>query len=186
MRTWRHADRHPSEQAPQPKPLWNGQVAAPEPPLVKAKVLPAPAAKSAPAQPVLEVNRLPRKNLRLLIDAVGQRQVERDLDVHRTTVKRWLSGEVKIPGAQHLAIRYLLGDLPGTQGEWTGWRFAFGELVTPGGDRFTPGDVQAIRLQQQRARVLDQELREMRLRIKVLEKTLNQAGVAANEEQARG
>jgi len=138
-----------------------------------------------PAPPdLLEVNRLPQKHLRLLLDAEGQRRVERLLNVHRTTVRRWLDGSVKIPGAQHLAIRYLLGDLPGTDGQWVGWRFSHGELVTPGGDRFTPGEVQAIRLQQQRARILTQELLELRTRIKVLERTLDQVGMAANQEQA--
>ena len=178
--SWRGKHRHDDVT---PKPPWTGQAGVDKPLPPRAPVLQAPPVV-APAPPVLEVNRLPRKNLRLLIDAVGQRQVERDLDVHRTTVKRWLSGEVKIPGAQHLAIRYLLGDLPGTQGEWTGWRFAHGELISPGGDRYTSGAVLAIRLQQQRVEALDRELREMRLRIKVLEKTLDQVGPAANQEQA--
>ena len=56
---------------------------------------------------LLEVNRLPRKHLRLLLDAEGARRVERLLNVHRTTIRRWLDGTVQIPGAQHLAIRYL-------------------------------------------------------------------------------
>lgn len=54
---------------------------------------------------MLEVNRLPQKHLRLLLDAEGPRRVERLLNVHRTTVRRWLDGTVQIPGAQHLAIR---------------------------------------------------------------------------------
>ncbi len=133
---------------------------------------------------LLEVNRLPQKHLRLLIDALGQRQVERHLNVHRTTLHRWLWGKARIPGAQHLAIRMLLGDLPGTDGQWPGWLFRRGELVSPGGDRYTPGDVLATRLQQQRARALDQELREARIRIAVLEQTLDRYGVAANESQS--
>jgi hypothetical protein len=130
---------------------------------------------------LLEVNRLPRKHLRLLLDTEGQRRVERLLNVHRTTVRRWLDGTVQIPGAQHLAIRYLLGDLPGTDGQWVGWRFSHGELVSPGGDRFTSGDVQAIRLQQQRNQALDHEVRELRLKVRVLEQTLDRYGAAANE-----
>lgn len=177
---WRGKHRHDDVT---PKPLWNGQAGVDKPLRPLAPVLQGPAT-AAPAQPVLEVNRLPQKHLRLLLDAEGQRRVERLLNVHRTTVRRWLDGTVQIPGAQHLAIRYLLGDLPGTDGQWVGWRFAQGELISPGGDRYTPGNVLATRLQQQRAQFLDQELREMRLRIKVLEKTLDQVGPAANQEQA--
>ena len=164
----------------QHKPLWNGQAGVEKPLPPRAPVLQAPPVV-APAPPVLEVNRLPRKNLRLLIDAVGQRQVERDLDVHRTTVKRWLSGEVKIPGAQHLAIRYLLGDLPGTQGAWTGWRFAHGELISPGGDRFTPGRVLVVILQHQQIREMDHALRQAKSRIAQREQTIDRMGPAANE-----
>jgi hypothetical protein len=47
----------------------------------------------------------------------------RELDIHRTTLRRWLKEEIKIPGHQHQVIRLLLGDLPGTAGQWSGWRF---------------------------------------------------------------
>jgi Phage protein len=132
---------------------------------------------------VLEINERPRRDLRLLIDAIGQRAVLRHLNVHRTTVGRWLSGATHIPGAQALAVRALLGDLPGTCGAWTGWRFHDGELIAPGGDRYTPGDVLGIRLQQQRVSALDHELRALRLKVKTLEKTIDLYGPAANESR---
>lgn len=133
---------------------------------------------------MLEINERPRRDLRRLIDLIGQRAVERELNVHRTTVQRWLAGSVRIPGGQQLAVRSLLGDAPGTAGHWTGWRFHDGELLAPGGDRFTPGEVLSLRLQMQRAAQLDHEVRALRARVKVLEKTLDQVGVAANQEQA--
>lgn len=183
MRSWRHADRHPPEPAPQAKPLWNGQVGGASA-TVAAKVLKTRQPKP-PAPPVLEVNRAPQRDLRLLIEHMGLRGVERALDVHRTTVSRWLSGRCRIGGADLLAIRSLLGDLPGTDRKWTGWRFHDGELIAPGGDRYTPGDVLGIRLQQQRVSQLDRELRDLRARLKVLEKTVDLYGPAANQEQAR-
>ena len=132
---------------------------------------------------MLEINERPRRDLRLLIDAIGQRQVERALDVHRTTVSRWLSGAVALPGAQHLAVRALLGDLPGTANRWTGWRFHAGYLHSPANDTYTPGEVLAIRLQQQRADALDREVIKLKARIRVLEATMDQLTPAANQEQ---
>lgn len=132
---------------------------------------------------MLEINERPRRDLRRLIDLIGQRAVERELNVHRTSVSRWLSGAVAIPGAQHLAVRALLGHLPGTAGQWAGWRFHDGELLAPGGDRFTPGEVLSLRLQMQRAAELDREVRALRARVKVLEKTVDLYGPAANESQ---
>jgi hypothetical protein len=133
---------------------------------------------------VLEINERPRRDLRLLIDAIGQRQVERALNVHRTTVRRWLSGQTAVPGAQHLAVRALLGDLPGTAGAWTGWRFHAGYLHSPANDTYEPGEILAVRLQQQRVAALDRENRELKARIRVLEKTIDLVSPAANQEQA--
>lgn len=65
---------------------------------------------------MLEVDALPVRHLRQLIELVGQVRVERELNVHRTTVRRWLSGQVKAPGHQHHVIKMLLGDLPGGGG----------------------------------------------------------------------
>ncbi len=132
---------------------------------------------------MLEINERPRRDLRILIDTIGQRAVERALGVHRTTIARWGSGVVQMPGAAHQAVRHLLGDLPGTAGRWTGWRFHDGELIAPGGDRYTPGDVLAIRLQQQRVSALEHENRELRARVRVLEKTVDLFGPAANESR---
>lgn len=132
---------------------------------------------------MLETNERPRRDLRLLIDAIGQRDVERALNVHRTTVARWASGDGRIPGAQLHAIRALLGDLPGTAGRWHGWRFHAGLLHSPANDTYEPGEILAVRLQQQRVAALDRENRELKARIRVLEKTLDMTGLAANQEQ---
>lgn len=133
---------------------------------------------------MLEINERPRRDRQRLIDLIGQRAVERELNVHRTTVSRWLLGRVPVPGAQQLAVRSLLGHLPGTGEAWHGWRFHDGKLISPAGDTYTPGDVLGSRLQRQRADALDHELRALRLRVKVLEKTVDLYGPAANSEQA--
>lgn len=129
------------------------------------------------------VNTPPVHRLRQLIELIGQRRVERELNVHRTTVLRWLDGKVKIPGAQHLAIRGLLGDLPGTDGQWSGWRFHDGALLSPGGDAFSAGQVLSLVLLRQQLTAQRRELDALRLRVKVLE-TLTQE--SANEARATG
>jgi hypothetical protein len=132
---------------------------------------------------VLEINERPRRDLRALIELVGQSRVERELDVHRTTVSRWLQGSVAIPAAQHLAIKALLGDAPGTMGKWTGWRFHDGKLVAPGGDAFHPGDILSLILLRQQLTAQRRELDALRLRVRVLE-TLTQK--SANDARAVG
>ena len=111
---------------------------------------------------MLEVNQIPVRHLKELLEAIGQIAVERELNVHRTTIRRWLSGQIKIPGAQHQAIRMLLGDLPGTAGAWLGWRFWKGKLWSPGGDPFSAGDVLAIGLLRQQLAAREAELRTLK------------------------
>ena len=112
----------------------------------------------------LEINRLPVKHLKQAVELLGEKRVERELNVHRTTVRRWLAGRVAIPGKAHQVIRMLLGDLPGTDGKWTGWRFHDGDLVSPEGVRFTPGDVRAIPMRLQ----MVNQLHDENLRLKIL------------------
>ena len=131
---------------------------------------------------MLEVNALPGRHLRQLIELIGQRRVERELNVHRTTVKRWLTGQVRIPGHQHLAIRGLLGDLPGTCGRWTGWRFHEGELLSPGGDRYRPGDVLALVLLRQQLAAQGREIQTLKVRLAIAEEAERRHAGAANED----
>jgi hypothetical protein len=135
-------------------------------------------------RPALEVNARPGRDLRRLIDLVGQHRVERELNVHRTTVLRWLKGQVKIPGHQHQVIRLLLGDLPGTCGKWTGWRFHDGALVAPGGDAFGPGDVLSLVLLRQQLTAQRRELDALKIRLAVTERAEQRHAGAANEDLA--
>jgi ribosomal protein S14 len=92
---------------------------------------------------MLEINRQPLRELAAAIELVGERPLLRALDIHEKTLYRWRTGRCKIPGHQRQVIRMLLGDLPGTDGQWHGWKFLRGELVSPGGDSYRPGDVLA-------------------------------------------
>jgi hypothetical protein len=131
---------------------------------------------------MLEINALPDRHLRQLIELVGQRRVERELNVHRTTIKRWLAGTVQIPGAQHLAIRGLLGDLPGTCGKWNGWRFHDGELIAPGGEHFRSGDVLSLVLLRQQLSAQQRELERLKIRMAIAEEAERRHSGAANED----
>ena len=143
------------------------------------------ATKPACKTPMLEVNQRPGRDLRTLIERIGQLRVERELNVHRTTVKRWLAGQVRIPGAQHLAIRHLLGDLPGTAGKWTGWHFHDGELVAPGGDHYRPGDVLSLILLRQQLTAQRREIEALRVKLAIAEAAVERFAPAANEAQVR-
>ncbi len=134
------------------------------------------------AQPVLECNRAPLRDLAALLERYGEAGVCRHLDVHRTTVRRWVAGRVRIPGHQLQAIRMLLGHLPGTDGKWLGWAFFRGELCAPNGQAFSAGDVMAIGLNHQRIKALEAEVERLRIRLAVAEAAQPQA---ANDADLR-
>ncbi len=133
---------------------------------------------------MLEVNALPARDLERLIELVGQLAVERQLDVHRTTILRWRSGQIKIPGAKHQAIRELLGHLPGTDGKWEGWRFWQGKLLAPGGEAFGAGDILSLILLRQQLSAQQREIRELKVRVAVAE--AGHMHQAANSSRAVG
>jgi hypothetical protein len=139
-----------------------------------AQVLALPVPERKP-QPILECNRIPLRDLGALLEKYGELGVCRQLNVHRTTVRRWAAGRVQIPGHQHQVIRLLLGHLPGTDGQWSGWAFFKGDLVAPTGDAFKAGDVLAIGLQRQRVRALEEEVHRLTIRLAISEAAQPQA-----------
>jgi hypothetical protein len=132
---------------------------------------------------MLEINARPGRDLRALITLIGERGVLRELNIHRTTVRRWLKGEVQIPGHQHQVIRLLLGDLPGTCGKWTGWRFHQGELYSPASDRFGPGDVLSLVLLRQQLGAQRRELEQLKVKLAIAEQAVATLAPAANDSQ---
>lgn len=134
---------------------------------------------------MLEINARPARDLKNLIETIGRLAVERQLNVHRTTVKRWLDGSVRIPGHQHQVIKMLLGDLPGTEGKWTGWRFWQGQLLSPAGDSFDPGSVLSLILLRQQLTAQRREMDALRVQLAMAEQSLDRLSPAANEERQR-
>lgn len=102
------------------------------------------------------------------VTLLGRDCIERELDIHRTTLCRWLDGTVKIPTPARLMIEMLGGNLPGTQGEWEGWRFYKGELCSPEGYTFHSGDLYAIRYERAQIASLQQALKEAEAKIAAL------------------
>lgn len=135
---------------------------------------------------MLEINAQPGRHLRALIELIGERRVLRELNIHRTTVRRWLKGEVQIPGHQHQVIKLLLGDLPGTCGQWTGWRFHDGLLLSPGGERYRAGDVLALGLLRQQLTAQRREIEDLRVRLAIAEEAVETLVPAANDSRRWG
>jgi hypothetical protein len=172
---------HPSKTPVEPRPPgsfydpgWRTKGAA-----AQELALPAPERKP---QPILECNRIPLRDLSALLEKYGELGVCRQLNVHRTTVRRWLKGTVQIPGHQLQVIRMLLGHLPGTEGRWRDWHFFKGDLVAPNGQAFSAGQVMAIGLQQQRVRALEAEVQRLAVRLAISEAAQPQA---ANDTELR-
>lgn len=136
-------------------------------------------------RPLLECNAQPLRELHQAIELLGERPLLRALDVHEKTLYRWRTGRCKIPGHQRQAIRMLLGDLPGTDGRWRDWRFVQGELIAPGGDRFSAGQVLSLVLLRQQLSAQERELRRLRERLQIAETALQHYTGAANEVRVR-
>jgi hypothetical protein len=135
---------------------------------------------------MLEINALPGRHLRELIERIGERAVARELNIHPKTLYRWATGRTLIPGRQHLAIKLLLGDLPGTEGRWSGWGFVRGELVSPGGDRYQPGDVLSLIILRQQLTAQRQEIERLRIKLAIAEQAVEHLAPAANDSRAFG
>jgi Phage protein len=149
-----------------------------------AEVLAMPAPAPRPAPPVLEVNRRPLRDLEQALEVIGQPALLRALDIHRTTLRRWQSRQVKIPGDKVQVIRMLLGHLPGTDDKWPGWRFGGGFLISPSGDRFEAGQVLSLILLRQQLSAQQQEVERLRIRLAIAEQAVDRLAPAANEPLA--
>lgn len=135
---------------------------------------------------MLEINALPGRHLRALVELIGERAVARELNIHPKTLYRWQTGRTPIPGRQHLAIKLLLGDLPGTEGRWHGWRFVRGELISPGGDRYQAGDVLSLVILRQQLTAQRHEIEALKIRLAIFEQAVETLSPAANDSRAFG
>jgi hypothetical protein len=113
-----------------------------------------------------------------IIDLVahhGLTQVERILEVHRTTIGRWCKGQIPVPIMAIVALRALKGDFPrfnpSAKAAWAGWRFEQdGNLYEPNGTPHTAIEISGIHWQVQLIATLNQ-------RIKQLETLLNKGNI---------
>lgn len=135
---------------------------------------------------MLEINALPGRHLAALVELIGAHAVARELNIHPKTLYRWRTGRTPIPGRQHLAIKLLLGDLPGTAGRWTGWHFHQGELVSPGGDRYEPGHVLSLVLLRQQLTAQRREIEELRVHLAIAQEAVERLAPAANDSRSWG
>ena len=135
---------------------------------------------------MLEINARPGRDLRAALERIGESRLCFELNIHPKTLYRWKTGRTPIPGRQHLAIKLLLGDLPGTEGRWTGWGFVRGELVSPGGDRYEPGEILSLVLLRQQLTAQRREIEQLRIKLAIAEEAVERLAPAANESRAFG
>lgn len=131
---------------------------------------------------MLEINARPGRDLRALIERIGESRLCFELNIHPKTLYRWKAGKTPIPGRQHLAIKLLLGELPGTEGQWSGWGFRGGKLYSPGGDAFQAGDVLSLILLRQQLTAQRRELEALQVKLAIAEHALQAYTGAANED----
>ena len=104
-------------------------------------------------------------HLRSLIEDWGRDAVERHLNVHRTTLKRWLDGSVSMPEAQRSHLAMLAGDLPGTCGKWNGWKFWSGKLYDPAKQTYDAHQITGLALMHQLIDAQRREIAELKRRL---------------------
>lgn len=77
---------------------------------------------------------------------------------HVTTARRWLRARELPPVVGRCLTVLRTGDLGGLSAQWNGWTLRGGQLISPEGSTFTPGDVRAGPLHAETARLLRGQL----------------------------
>lgn len=72
-------------------------------------------------------------DLAQLVDVIGVRRVLEVLEIHRSTLARWLAGYCVVPRSAWLLLVVMAeGRLPGMSEDWRDWRFVDDRLVMVG------------------------------------------------------
>lgn len=116
---------------------------------------------------------LPRKLQRQheicdLVAHHGLTQVERYLEVHRTTIGRWCKGQIPVPIMAIVALRALKGEFPFMEASkvWDGWTFGRdGNLYEPNGTPHTEAEIRAVFFLHQHVAALKDRIRELEARL---------------------
>lgn len=113
---------------------------------------------------------------------VGEARALAVLRVNRTTLGRWLSGQVKVPHAAALVLRQMAEGIPpeGTAA-WAGFQWAGDALVTPSGDTLTARQLDGLHWQRQYTAALEREVAALKGEID----RLRRLGGSANDATAR-
>lgn len=109
---------------------------------------------------------------------VGEARALAILQINRTTLGRWLSGQVKVPHAAALVLRQLAeGIPPGGTDHWRGFAWDGDALVTPTGERLTPRELDGLHWTRQHTKALARRVAELEATIE----TLRRVGGSAND-----
>lgn len=109
---------------------------------------------------------------------VGEARALSVLQINRTTLGRWLSGQVKVPHAAALVLRQLAEGVPpeGTD-DWRGFAWDGDALVTPTGERLRPRELDGLHWQRQYTRSLERRVKELETMLE----SLRRVGGSAND-----
>ena len=109
---------------------------------------------------------------------VGESRALAVLQINRTTLGRWLSGQVKVPHSARLVLQQLAqGIPPGGSSHWQGFQFVGDELVTPAGERVAARRIESLTWQTQHVEALKRRVAEL----ETVVTQLSRLGGAAND-----
>jgi hypothetical protein len=109
---------------------------------------------------------------------VGEARALEVLQINRTTLGRWLSGQVKVPHSAALVLRQLgEGIPPGGTDHWRGFAWDGDALVTPTGERLTPRELDGLHWTRQHTKALARRVAEL----EGVVESLRRVGGSAND-----
>lgn len=97
------------------------------------------------------------------VDLIGPSTVIQTLDIHRSTLARWLSGDTVIPRASWLLLVLMSeGRLPGMSDDWRGFRFEGDRLFIIGTSySYTAREISGWPYQLAHARALARQITQL-------------------------
>lgn len=125
--------------------------------------------------------------IRELVEYHGAANVERYLEVHRTTIMRWCDGKIDTPIAAIIALRALKGVFPFMEANktWEGWRFGRdGKLYDPSNRWYTEGEIRATQFSQPLIDSQRQLIQDLRAKLDKTQAQLDKFDTAANDRMA--
>jgi hypothetical protein len=82
-----------------------------------------------------------------------------------------------------LAIQVLLGEIPGTEGQWSGWFFKDAMLWSPENVSYTAGQIRSAFYDADRISALSREVTALRVKLAIAEQALDRFAPAANDRK---